>query len=109
MCDRDRITCANPDCQTFEWINPDPSLCNSLRSILSNSTLQHLIIKKLRRCIDNTVGLRQFVLKGDLDRFLLDTDVSIATLQSPGGASVALVGSALDLHIVILASVLLFF
>ena len=42
-------------------------------------------------------------------RFVLDTDVIIAALRSPGGASAALVGAALDHQIVILASVPLFF
>ncbi|MCB1752642.1 MAG: putative toxin-antitoxin system toxin component, PIN family, partial [Gammaproteobacteria bacterium] len=39
----------------------------------------------------------------------MDTDVIIAALRSPGGASAALVGAALDHQIVILASVPLFF
>ncbi len=39
----------------------------------------------------------------------MDTDVIIAALRSPGGASAALVGAALDHQIVILASVPLIF
>jgi putative PIN family toxin of toxin-antitoxin system len=42
-------------------------------------------------------------------RFVIDTDVIIAALRSPRGASAALVGAALDHQIVMLASVPLFF
>jgi putative PIN family toxin of toxin-antitoxin system len=42
-------------------------------------------------------------------RFVLDTDVAIAALRSPKGASAALIGAALDRRIVMLASVPLFF
>ena len=42
-------------------------------------------------------------------RFVLHTDVIIAALRSPRGASAALVGAALDHQIVMLASVPLFF
>jgi predicted nucleic acid-binding protein len=44
-----------------------------------------------------------------MNRFVLDTDVIIAALRSPKGASAALVGAALDHQIVMQASVPLFF
>ncbi len=42
-------------------------------------------------------------------RLVLDTDVIVAALRSPTGASAALLGAALDRRIVMLASVPLFF
>ena len=42
-------------------------------------------------------------------RFVLDTDVIVAALRSPKGASAALIGAALDRKITMLASVSLFF
>jgi len=42
-------------------------------------------------------------------RFVLDTDVIIAAMRSPSGASAALLGAVLDHRIVALASVPLFF
>jgi putative PIN family toxin of toxin-antitoxin system len=42
-------------------------------------------------------------------RFILDTDVIVAALRSPGGASAALLGAVLDRKIIMLASVPLFF
>ena len=42
-------------------------------------------------------------------RFVLDTDVIVAALRSPRGASAALIGAALDHQIAMLASVPLFF
>lgn len=42
-------------------------------------------------------------------RFVLDTDVIVAALRSPSGASAALIGAALDRKIIVLASVPLFF
>jgi len=42
-------------------------------------------------------------------RFVFDTDVIIAALRSPSGASSALIGAALDRRIAMLASVPLFF
>jgi len=42
-------------------------------------------------------------------RFVLDTDVIVAALRSPSGASAALIGAALGHQIAMLASVPLFF
>ena len=42
-------------------------------------------------------------------RLVLDTDVIIAALRSPNGASAALIGAALDRKITMLASVPMFF
>ncbi len=42
-------------------------------------------------------------------RLVLDTDVIVAALRSPTGASAALIGAAIDSRIVMLASVPLFF
>jgi putative PIN family toxin of toxin-antitoxin system len=42
-------------------------------------------------------------------RFVLDTDVIVAALRSPSGASAALLGAALEHQITMLASVPLFF
>jgi putative PIN family toxin of toxin-antitoxin system len=42
-------------------------------------------------------------------RLIFDTDVIIAALRSPSGASAALLGAALDRKIIMLASVPLFF
>lgn len=42
-------------------------------------------------------------------RFVLDTDVIVAAMRSPRGASAALLGAALDQRLVLLASVPLFF
>jgi putative PIN family toxin of toxin-antitoxin system len=42
-------------------------------------------------------------------RFVLDTDVIVAAMRSPSGASAALIGAALDRKIIMLASVPLFF
>jgi putative PIN family toxin of toxin-antitoxin system len=42
-------------------------------------------------------------------KFVLDTDVIVAALRSPTGASAALLGAALNRQIVLLASVPLFF
>jgi len=42
-------------------------------------------------------------------RFVLDTDVIVAALRSPNGASAALIGMALNRKITMLASVPLFF
>ena len=44
-----------------------------------------------------------------MHRFVLDTDVIIAAMRSPGGASAALLRAALDQQITMLASVPLFF
>ncbi|KMW74637.1 hypothetical protein TI10_02375 [Photorhabdus luminescens subsp. luminescens] len=44
-----------------------------------------------------------------MNRFVLDTDVIVAAMRSPSGASAALLGAALDNKIVSLASVPLFF
>lgn len=44
-----------------------------------------------------------------MHKYVLDTDVIVAALRSPQGASAALVGAALDRQITILASVPLFF
>lgn len=44
-----------------------------------------------------------------MNRFVLDTDVIIAALRSPTGASAALLGAALNRRITMLASVTLFF
>ena len=44
-----------------------------------------------------------------VNRFVLDTDVIVAAMRSPSGASAALLGAALDRRLTILASVPLFF
>jgi putative PIN family toxin of toxin-antitoxin system len=44
-----------------------------------------------------------------MSRLVLDTDVIIAALRSPSGASAALLGAALDRQLAMLASVPLFF
>lgn len=44
-----------------------------------------------------------------MNRFVLDTDVIIAALRSPSGASAALLAAVLDRQLVMLASVPLFF
>jgi predicted nucleic acid-binding protein len=40
-------------------------------------------------------------------RWVLDTDVVVAAMQSPAGASAAILGAALDRHVVLLANVAL--
>jgi putative PIN family toxin of toxin-antitoxin system len=44
-----------------------------------------------------------------LHRFVLDTDVIVAAMRSPSGASAALLGAVLDRRLTMLASVPLFF
>ena len=44
-----------------------------------------------------------------MNRFVLDTDVIVAAMRSPGGASAALIGMALNRRLTMLASVPLFF
>lgn len=44
-----------------------------------------------------------------MKRFVLDTDVIIAAMRSPTGASAALLGAVLDRQVTMLASVPLFF
>ena len=44
-----------------------------------------------------------------MNRYVLDTDVIVAAMRSPGGASAALLGTALDRRLTMLASVPLFF
>jgi predicted nucleic acid-binding protein len=44
-----------------------------------------------------------------MHRFVLDTDVIVAAMRSPSGASAALLGAALDRRLTMLASVPLFF
>lgn len=44
-----------------------------------------------------------------MHRFVLDTDVIVAAMRSPSGASAALIGAVLDQRLTMLASVPLFF